>query len=592
MAIKYLNPKSYGEVLQRLINGYKKVKGINPQGLDLIKIKLEAMEQIKESKKIIKLPEEKITDYTKDRPTEGPKAEVEKFPKENVVREQSDLIEDRINKTKSNNEKTKKSIFEISDELKELADETRNTSVGDFLKDYFNLPKKTKKSDPSLIKGSSKDKVTSAEDIIKDDDFDPSGMAGGGLAYLLGEEPVKMGKGGAIKKALEEALKKLGNKVTTADKIKRPESALTREMFNDFNKRNKKIDKSRKLTDDEIREYEEEIGDSETWMETGTLEEAEKALKDRKAEEAYMYAQYKMGRLDPVAGEKTRDRMKFLQKRQEEAESIKDFRLFGEDEIDELDELERRFEYLDLEDKAQNISKKMTGEEIQKLKEINDSGYVDFQKEIDKINRNKKAYGGRIGFSAGGIDKARRGFLKLLGAGAGAAVTANTGLFGLMKGGKKTADVAKVATKVAGVAPNQPPSYLFDLVKVIRAKGKDITKSTQTIERETVKTYKGVELHENPDGFRIKAEGVSPHEGGKEIELMYSKTEEVKDLGLETQKSFDVTDYEEVTVRPDPDGKMKDVEFYVDENDHNKLKKIVEDETSEKGGLGYLIGEK
>jgi hypothetical protein len=200
MAIKYLNPKSYGEVLQRLINGYKKVKGTNPQGLDLIKIKLEAMEQIRESKKIIKLPEEKITDYTKDRPTEGPKAEVEKFPKENIVRKQSDLIEDRINKTKSNNEKRKKSIFEISDELKELADETRNTSVGDFLKDYFNLPKKTKKSNPSPIKGSSKDKVTSAEDIIKDDDFDPSGMAGGGLAYLLGEEPVKMGKGGAIKK--------------------------------------------------------------------------------------------------------------------------------------------------------------------------------------------------------------------------------------------------------------------------------------------------------------------------------------------------------------------------------------------------------
>jgi hypothetical protein len=83
MAIKYLNPKSYGEVLQRLINGYKKVKGTNPQGLDLVKIKLEAMEQIRESKKIIKLPEEKITDYTKDRPTEGPKAEVEKFPTKN-----------------------------------------------------------------------------------------------------------------------------------------------------------------------------------------------------------------------------------------------------------------------------------------------------------------------------------------------------------------------------------------------------------------------------------------------------------------------------------------------------------------------------
>jgi hypothetical protein len=525
MAIKYLNPKSYGEVLQRLINGYKKVKGINPQGLDLIKVKLEAMEQIRESKKIIKLPEEKITDYTKDRPTEGPKAEVEKFPKENIVRKQSDLIEDRINKTKSNNEKRKKSIFEISDELKELADETRNTSVGDFLKDYFNLPKKTKKSNPSPIKGSSKDKVTSAEDIIKDDDFDPSGMAGGGLAYLLGEEPVKMGKGGAIKKALEAALKKLGNKVTTADKIKRPESALRREMFDDFNKRNKKA-------------YGGRIGFAQG-------------------------ANKKMMIVDLLNKGADLDLIKTITEASDEEimEAVDFFKYGGAGvPLPTFDE-----------------SGKMIDDGLYKGRETRPEA---------------KAYGGRIGFSAGGIDKVRRGFLKLLGAGAGAAVTAKTGLFGLMKGGKKTADVAKVATKVAGVAPNQPPSYLFDLVKVIREKGKDITKSAQTIERETVKTYKGVDLYENPDGFRIKAEGVSPYEGGKEIELMYSKTEEVKDLGLETQKSFNVTDYEEVTVRPDPDGKMKDVEFYVDENDHNKLKKIVEDETSEKGGLGYLIGEK
>jgi hypothetical protein len=290
MAIKYLNPKSYGEVLQRLINGYKKVKGTNPQGLDLVKIKLEAMEQIRESKKIIKLPEEKITDYTKDRPTEGPKAEVKKFPTKNKPATQTysldflDLLED-FNKIKANNKKTKKSMFELMDDLQALTKEykkteTKKITTSDFLRDYFNLPnpqgpdqkglmkvamdkgKKEKAEmlamglDPSdmkdyekymKIKAASKDKVTSAEDIIKDDDFDPSGMAGGGLAYLLGEEPVKMGKGGAITKALEAALKKLGNKVTTADKIKRPESALRREMFDDFNKRLKE-----KTTDTEI----------------------------------------------------------------------------------------------------------------------------------------------------------------------------------------------------------------------------------------------------------------------------------------------------------------------------------------------------
>ena len=61
---------------------------------------------------------------------------------------------------------------------------------------------------------------------------------------------------------------------------------------------------------------------------------------------------------------------------------------------------------------------------------------------------------------------------------------------------------------------NEPPAYVFDLVEIIRAKGKDITKSAQTIERETVKTYKGVDLYETPDGFRIRAEGKSAQEGG------------------------------------------------------------------------------
>ena len=216
----------------------------------------------------------------------------------------------------------------------------------------------------------------------------------------------KVGGGKKILDLITELNKKLKDKkntsvVKTADEVDRPELAKEREMFDDFNKRNKTP------TKDDYDEYRDILDDSETTVVQGneTFEQLDALVKKQKDYEDFMYMQYKRGKLDPVAGEKTRDRMKFLQKRQEEAESIKDFRLFGEDQIDELDELERRFEYLDLEDKAQNISKKMTGEEIQKLKEINDSGYVDFQIEIDKINRNKKAEGGRIGFKDGGVEK-------------------------------------------------------------------------------------------------------------------------------------------------------------------------------------------
>jgi hypothetical protein len=82
-------------------------------------------------------------------------------------------------------------------------------------------------------------------------------------------------------------------------------------------------DKKRQLTREEIEDYEAELGDAETWLSEGTVEEAEKALKRSKAEEAYMYQQYKTGKLDPAPGEKTENRMKFLQKRDGDKDSDK-----------------------------------------------------------------------------------------------------------------------------------------------------------------------------------------------------------------------------------------------------------------------------
>ena len=104
--------------------------------------------------------------------------------------------------------------------------------------------------------------------------------------------------------------------------------------------------KSRKLTKDEIADYEEAIGrDSEQWMLEGTVDEAEKALKRSKAEEAYYRGQYLTGKLDPAPGEQTQARMKFLQKKLEEASDVKDRRLITPKEIEELKELESKFIY-------------------------------------------------------------------------------------------------------------------------------------------------------------------------------------------------------------------------------------------------------
>jgi hypothetical protein len=634
MSIKYLNPKSYGQVYQKLVNGYRKVKGKDPSGLDLIKIKLEAAEQIRNSEKIIKFPEEKITPFYEERPSKGPQADVKKFPTKNKPAAQTyssdflDLLEE-FNKI-SKNQPSLAEITGVSNKYPEKTGIVKSTIELLESKDPKSLSRELQRimkregtyvdySDEEVaqilngFESRTKNKIKPAEEMVDEGDFDPSGFAGGGLAYLLGEEPVKMGKGGRIgysigagKKGVQGLLDLVKNKfgkksITTADKIARPESAITRDLFKRMSKKlkNKLPKKGEFIEDGETPDYEyyaellNDAEDSRGFNVQGdeTIEVLEDRLKQLKDEEAYYYGQYKAGKLDPEPGEINRSRLTFLKNKSEEAEMSRDKRLITQDELEELDSLEKRFEYLDLEEKAQDVNRKLTNSEIERLKEINDSGYVDFQKEIDKINRNKKAYGGRIGFAAGGIDKVRRAFLKLLGAGAGATAATKTGLFGLLKGKKE----AKIATKAAEqvVKRNEPPAYVFDLVKIIRAKGKDITKSAQTIERETVKTYKGVDLYETPDGFRIRAEGKSAQEGGKEIELMYSKMDEVKDEGLETQKAIKVTDYEEATVRPDAEGKMKDVDFYVDETDHKELQKIVDEEKSKfkSGGLAYMLGE-
>ena len=79
-----------------------------------------------------------------------------------------------------------------------------------------------------------KKKEKDLADKLKDYDGDPDAMAMGGRAgYSVG----------GLSKLLKMLQGKVGKKnITTADKIARPESALNREMFGDFNERvNRKI---------------------------------------------------------------------------------------------------------------------------------------------------------------------------------------------------------------------------------------------------------------------------------------------------------------------------------------------------------------
>ena len=156
----------------------------------------------------------------------------------------------------------------------------------------------------------------------------PKKADGGRIGYSIGSLP----KG--IQALVGLINKKFGKgAVKTADEMDRPKNV---KEFEDFETRNP--NPKRQLTDDEIKFYEEELGDSETWMNDGTVGEAEKALKDRREYIADMELEYKKGNLNPGPGEK--GRKEFLESKLEEMEMSGDKRLMSTDEIEELSNMD------------------------------------------------------------------------------------------------------------------------------------------------------------------------------------------------------------------------------------------------------------
>jgi len=90
--------------------------------------------------------------------------------------------------------------------------------------------------------------------------------------------------------------------------------------------------------------------------------------------------------------------------------------------------------------------------------------------------------GGRIPFSAGGFNAARRLFLKMMGAGAATAGAAKSGLFNLFKGGKK-----QIAKEII-TTPSAPgkPEWFDPLVTRIIKEGDDVSETMATKERQII----------------------------------------------------------------------------------------------------------
>jgi len=197
----------------------------------------------------------------------------------------------------------------------------------------------------------------------------------------------------------------------------------------------------------------------------------------------------------------------------------------------------------------------------------------DLRKKEVAEQKQMAAQGGRIGYKDGPEKPSRRKFLKIAGG------LAALPIIGKFFKPAKVGTVAKTAPKIVTTAP-ETPSYFFDLVnkiKILGDEGKSISPRTKTT------TYKNYELQEDlttGDIVIVKQKG-DPDFAYEEEVLSLRKGQ-----ADETTKGKTPPDeYEEFTVRPDGDGKMKDVE---DGIEPEGIKEIMEELDTGGGNIDEL----
>ena len=198
----------------------------------------------------------------------------------------------------------------------------------------------------------------------------------------------------------------------------------------------------------------------------------------------------------------------------------------------------------------------------------------------------------RVPFAGGG-DPRRRAFLKLMATLGGGIAGIKTGLLGLGEGTGKKA-VTETIKQSAG--SGRPPPYFFKLVEKIKFMGDDVTEKAATQEREIVKRYKDYEMTEDIGTGNIvikkRNEGsFYDQDGIISDEYIVYKPGQADEL---TKGKKPPPEYDEYTVRPDGDGKLRDSEDGLDSIDEI-LEEVGDPDSmtlkkADGGRIGYNIG--
>ena len=207
------------------------------------------------------------------------------------------------------------------------------------------------------------------------------------------------------------------------------------------------------------------------------------------------------------------------------------------------------------------------------------------------------AYISEKGYADGGparqnFKMGKRAFLKLMG-GVGAGIAGlKSGLIGT--GGKEV--TKKAVTETVKSAGNYPPPYFFKLVEKIKFMGDDVTKKAATQDRQVVKKYKDYEMSEDLGTGEIvikkRNEGsFYDQDGIISDEYIVYKPGQADEL---TKGKKPPPEYDEYTVRPDAEGKLRDSEDGLDSID--EILEEVGDPDSltlkkASGGIARMLGE-
>ena len=178
------------------------------------------------------------------------------------------------------------------------------------------------------------------------------------------------------------------------------------------------------------------------------------------------------------------------------------------------------------------------------------------------ISRSSAAYGGRMGFADGPEDPKKRKFMKIMGG------LASIPLLG------RFIDIGTQAPKVAEVlrrGADGVPDFIIDLIAKVKAKA----------EATGMKYFTGNRSDEFADVYQADNYVVT-EQGNKTIirevdqdgDMLYKENQ----IEIEVDPETGGVTYTEASARPDGEGKLKDVEEYIEDSDLENMRKYTYDE--------------